>query len=418
MNRIGFDWKGFRNSVYGKMGIVFLTASVISVVIFLADNGKELPQNEKGESVVERNEYGEGSREEEYAVRIGEKQEVFSLILQERKYTENELQTIFMEAQNELQELILGENQSLDEVRCDLNLITSLPNSGIDVSWSLDNYEVMNLTGQLKTENLSQEGSLVKLTALLMYEEETCEYQFYAKVFAPVLSEEERMLQELQEAIEERDDLNDTEKEIALPSSVAGEKVEWDYVTDYRAVGIFVMGLALGLFVYVSEKQRKKDVKKKREKQLAYDYPQLLNKFTLYIKAGMTVKNAWYRIAEDYELKKTQTGIREAYEEMVLTMQEMKSGAGERECYEKFGERCGLPVYRKFGAMLSQNLKKGTKGMTVLLNQEAMDAFEERKNMAKKLGEEAGTKMMLPMFLMLAVVLVMIIVPAFITVQV
>lgn len=56
--------------------------------------------------------------------------------------------------------------------------------------------------------------------------------------------------------------------------------------------------------------------------------------------------------------------------------------------------------------------------MTVLLNQEAISAFEDRKNMAKKLGEEAGTKMMLPMFLMLAVVLVMIIVPAFLTVQI
>lgn len=418
MNRIRFDGKVIRDSVYGKMGLVFLIASVVSVVIFSADNRKELPKNEMGESVVERNEYGEGNREEEYAVRIGEKQEVFQLVLQERKYTESELQTIFMEAQNKLQELILGENQSLDEVRHDLNLITVLPDSGIEVSWTLDNYEVMNLAGQLKVENLSQEGALVRLTALLMYGEETCEYQFYANVFAPVLSEDERMLQELQEEIEKREDLNDTEKEIALPSNIAGEKVEWDYVTDYRAGGVFLLGLALGLFVYVSEKQRKKDEKKRREKQLAYDYPQLLNKFTLYIKAGMTAKNAWYRIAEDYELKKSHTGVRDAYEEMVKTMQEMKSGAGERECYEKFGERCGLPIYRKFGAMLSQNLKKGTKGMTVLLNQEAISAFEERKNMAKKLGEEAGTKMMLPMFLMLAVVLVMIIVPAFITVQI
>lgn len=418
MNRIKFDGKFVGDSVYRKMGLVFLIASVVSIAIFLSDNRKELPKNEKGESVVERNEYGEGNREEEYAVRIGEKQEVFQLLLQERKYTESELQTIFVEAQNKLQELILGENQSLDEVRHDLNLITVLPDSGIDVSWSLDNYEVMNLTGQLKVENLSQEGALVRLTALLIYGEQTCEYQFYANVFAPVLSEDERVLQELQEEIEKREDLNKTEKEIALPNNIAGEKVEWDYVTDYRAGGVFLLGLALGLFMYVSENQRKKDEKKQREKQLAYDYPQLLNKFTLYIKAGMTAKNAWYRIAEDYELKKSHTGVRDAYEEMVKTMQEMKSGAGERECYEKFGERCGLPIYRKFGAMLSQNLKKGTKGMTVLLNQEAISAFEERKNMAKKLGEEAGTKMMLPMFLMLAVVLVMIIVPAFITVQI
>ena len=63
--------------------------------------------------------------------------------------------------------------------------------------------------------------------------------------------------------------------------------------------------------------------------------------------------------------------------------------------------------------MLSQNLKKGTKGLTSLLNQESDHAFEDRKNFAKQLGEEAGTKMLIPMFLMLAVVLVMIVVPAF-----
>ena len=42
-----------------------------------------------------------------------------------------------------------------------------------------------------------------------------------------------------------------------------------------------------------------------------------------------------------------------------------------------------------------------------------MTAFEQRKNLAKKLGEEAGTKLLLPLFLMLGVVMVMMVVPAF-----
>lgn len=418
MNLKKSGWKDFINSVYGRMGIILFTASAVSALIFLSDNQKELPKNENGESVVERNEYGKGKREEEYQVRIGEIQKLFKIELQEQKYTEEELQSVFAEAQIWLQELILGENQSLDEVRSDLQLITVLPETSINVSWELDNYNVMNAMGQLKEENLSQEGTLVKLTALLTYGESACEYQFYANIFAPEKSKEEVILQNLQKEIEMRDDEASTEMEVGLPDWISGERVEWSYVTDYRAGGIFLMGLALSLFVYVSEDQKKKEAKKKREKQLAYDYPQMLNKFALYIKAGMTVKNAWYRIAEDYEAKKEQTGKREAYEEMLITVQEMKSGSGERECYERFGDRCSLAVYRKFSAMLSQNLKKGTKGLTTLLNQEAIAAFEERKNMAKILGEEAGTKMMLPMFLMLAVVLVMIIVPAFITVQI
>ena len=40
-------------------------------------------------------------------------------------------------------------------------------------------------------------------------------------------------------------------------------------------------------------------------------------------------------------------------------------------------------------------------------------AFEQRKNLAKKLGEEAGTKLLLPLFLMLGVVMIMMVVPAF-----
>ena len=73
--------------------------------------------------------------------------------------------------------------------------------------------------------------------------------------------------------------------------------------------------------------------------------------------------------------------------------------------------------YMKFGAMLSQNLKKGNKGLAEMLSMESIQAFEERKSIAKKAGEEASTKLMLPMFAMLAVVLFMVIVPAFLSMQ-
>ena len=172
------------------------------------------------------------------------------------------------------------------------------------------------------------------------------------------------------------------------------------------------------LFLYVSEQEKQKDQKKKREVQMSLDYPQMVSKLTLYLGAGMTVRKAWYRIAEDYEQQKEEKGRRETYEEMIYTMHEIQGGGSESECYERFGERCGLPAYKKFGAMLSQNLKKGTKGLASLLKQEADNAFEERKSLARRLGEEAGTKMLIPMFLMLAVVLVMIVVPAFFSIQI
>ena len=90
----------------------------------------------------------------------------------------------------------------------------------------------------------------------------------------------------------------------------------------------------------------------------------------------------------------------------------------EAEGYENFGRRCDLQIYIRLGALLSQNLRKGTKGLSELLKLESIQAFEERKARAKRLGEEAGTKLLLPMFLMLVVVLIIVIVPAFLTMQI
>lgn len=90
----------------------------------------------------------------------------------------------------------------------------------------------------------------------------------------------------------------------------------------------------------------------------------------------------------------------------------------ETESYENFGRRCNAQPYIRLGALLSQNLRKGTKGLTHLLRLESIQAFEERKARAKRLGEEAGTKLLLPMFLMLAIVLIIVIVPAFLSMQI
>lgn len=96
----------------------------------------------------------------------------------------------------------------------------------------------------------------------------------------------------------------------------------------------------------------------------------------------------------------------------------MQGKIPENDSYERFARRCGLAPYMKFGALLSQNLKKGAGGLAAILNVEALQALEDRKNRAKRLGEEAGTKLLFPMFLMLVIVMAIIIIPAFWSIQV
>ena len=62
---------------------------------------------------------------------------------------------------------------------------------------------------------------------------------------------------------------------------------------------------------------------------------------------------------------------------------------------------------------MEQNVKNGSKSLTPVLEAEMEAAFEQRKNLARRLGEEASTKLLLPLFMMLLIVMVMITVPAF-----
>ena len=400
------------------MGAIFLSASVAALFVFWMDNTQSFPHDESGASMLSRNGHGEGEREEELEVIIGDMKESMIITIQEQEYTRQQFEQVIQNSGESLQALVLGENKSLDEVRRKLNLVSEIPNTGIRVSWELDNYEVMNLQGELRTENLNDNGTLVRLTAILSYREEKAEVSFYACVYPPLLNQSEKLLKKINEEIDRLDEETKEEKNLLLPMSVDGIPIIWKHGRNFRAAGLMLLGIILTLFIYVSEQEKKKQQKKIRSMQLALDYPQMVSKFTLYLGAGMTVRKTWYRICEDYEGQKEVKGRREVYEEMIYTMHEIQGGSSEGECYENFGERCGLPVYKKFSAMLSQNLKKGTKGLTSLLNQESNNAFEERKSFAKQLGEEAGTKMMIPMFLMLAVVLVIIVVPAFFSIQI
>lgn len=118
-----------------------------------------------------------------------------------------------------------------------------------------------------------------------------------------------------------------------------------------------------------------------------------------------------------HKLEQRQVKPEEVYEQMLLSYREMQDGVGELKVYERFGERCGTPQYRKLTMLIMQNLRKGSAGLRQSLEKEVADAFVLRKNLAKKAGEEAGTKILLPMVLMLCIVMVIILVPAFLTFQ-
>ena len=170
--------------------------------------------------------------------------------------------------------------------------------------------------------------------------------------------------------------------------------------------GISVL-TALVLIVMTAREEQQKKVK--RYEELMLDYPGLILKFSLLVQAGMTVRNAFRKIAVDYKKGKRKKLV---YEEIVMACHEMESGIPELETYRRFGERCGHVKYKTFSTLLIQNLQKGSRQMSELLEKESVEAWDDRKRKAKVMGEAAATRLLFPMILMLMVVMAIIMLPA------
>lgn len=374
---------------------------------------------------IERNAYGDGwfTKELEIEVEGTELKEKTEITVGERQYTQKEMQEVFRRSIQKLERIVLAENESMDEVCEDLNLITSIPGEPVEVEWELDRYDVMNVYGELNRKNLKSEkdGVLIHLKAYLKYtedEKQEAVHEMTVRACPAKRTATENLFDTIEAEIEKIETKSRTEESFELPNKVNGKHIIYRTSMNTRGVVLMVAGVAVCALLWCLEKQNDRDEEKKRQEQMMRDYPGIVNKLMLLIGAGMTVKNAWRRIVEDYEKQKDKLGIRYAYEEMEATCHEMRSGVTEAECYERFGRRCGVRAYRKLGALLSQNLRKGTKGITGLLHLEAIQAFEERKALARQQGEEAGTRLLIPMFGMLAVVLVIVIVPAFLSIRI
>lgn len=400
-----------------QMFLIICAANTIACLLFVTDlwNAKS-----KNGNILVRNTYGKGDKTESLEVSVGKKlsREQIDILVEEQKYTSAEIQTVFKQAIEALDSIILNDNKSMDEVQYDLNLPRKFPGQPIQIEWELDRYDVLNIYGEIQPDKVTEEGTLVELKGHMLYGHEEALYVTTVKVIPRISTKKEQTISQIQSLIGVENDKSKEKELLALPTELNGTKIKWQKKRDKRGYGLIVLGVVAAGSILLLKKQNAEKEYKERTRQMMVDYPELINKLTLLLGAGMTVKNAWKKIVLDYLDQRTYIGKRHAYEEMQVTLREMHSGVTESESYERFGRRCKVQSYLKLGALLSQNLKKGTKGLSDLLNFEAEHAFEERKRAAKKAGEEASTKLLIPMFFMLAIVLVIVIVPAFMSMQI
>lgn len=152
----------------------------------------------------------------------------------------------------------------------------------------------------------------------------------------------------------------------------------------------------------------------KRKNQMMLDYPELTDKLSLLIGAGLSIKGCFIKMAGEYAAKRKKgiIGYHYVYEEIIYMARQLENGRSESVVYEEFGKRSGILPYMKLCTMLVQNLKKGSRDVLDKLRMTSLDALVERRNLMKKMGERASSKLLLPMMMQFIMIIVMIMYPA------
>lgn len=390
---------------------IISVACVLGIIISLSEGDNSIKS-------LSRLLPGEGEIVYEIQAEIGQDRREIPISISEREYSEEEIKELFKYGDEHIEELILADNKSLDEVYSNLNLITKLPDTDISINWESDNYSVLQPSGELIKENVQEGGTTVNLTAIFTYGEFSQEKNIEITIIKKYIEGTDGRFEALDESIKKGEAADKTSDTYTLPDEIMGEDVRYYENNSRSGLVILLLSIAVVVLLPFEEKSVLDKKIEKRKNEMILDYPELVYKLSLYMGAGMTVSSAWERIALSYvERKKESAFKRFCNEEVLYTYRQLQTGMLKSKAFEEFGNRCRIQMYKKLSLLINSNIKKGSADLSEILLTESQEAMENRKSSVIKLANEASAKLMLPMLLELVVVIGVLVIPAFMSMK-
>lgn len=386
-----------------------------------AETDKDRQEKTQGKTQEKKNEKNNEKRKEKNETEYG----TYSLTIHARKFTRQEAAVHAQEILDRFPRSILGDNESPDNIRKPLSMQSADPTDPFVLNWESSRYAVMDTDGSVfNSEYAEDQEEKVVLTAVLTYADYRFEKKMNFTVRAPARDEQEKLREGISRALEDAEKESATEDSFHFPAAAQGILLSWKEQVEDTSAGVLAMAAAACFAAWYMMDSRLREKTLSRSRQLAVDYPRLISRIVLYLGAGMSVRNIFFKCASEYSGSRSgngeqgkksekESGGRYLQEEILLVCNELNSGIPETEAYMHFGRRCRSRQYTKLCSLLVQNLRRGNDTLLEILQEEAENSFEERKNLARELGEEAGTKLLLPMMIMLGITMLIIIVPAY-----
>lgn len=399
--------------------MIIIVTGLLTILLKLNDGSKEEIKS------IKRNDYGGGTKKISLVASIANSEisRKMTVDVKEKEYSREEVELFEESIEKDISNIILNENTSLDEVRSNLNLVKKIDKYPFEITWKSEYPNLLNSNGEINKVNIRNKFKEecvdrlpVNICASLDYLEYHYEIQMYVVLTGNIDTDIDDFMLDVSEAIAENDKRSGTNEYEELPGEVNGIPLTFRKEESGNWIVAMAVGIILACgFCIAKDKEIDKEYLE-RQKEMDKDYPQILNQYALYHCAGMNNRAIWEEICQRYkEKKKESKESRYAYEEMLITIGELREGVGETAAYENFAQRCQNSKYRVFVNLIGQAVKKGSVNLSNNLYEEMEKARREENNRVRMSAQEMSTKLLIPMIMMLVVVLIIVLVPAFIS---
>ena len=170
------------------------------------------------------------------------------------------------------------------------------------------------------------------------------------------------------------------------------------------AVVLAVLGFAF-LLAYTAIYEIDKKIAE-RHLEIVLDLPDFANKLLILSGAGLSLKAAMVKVSKEMEKNTV------FYKELKHTIYMMEHGSTVEAAMDTLCAKCNMPEVRRLSAVLLQNMHSGGSDVLIVLNEISRELWNNRRAAAKRVAEQAGTKLLFPMMLMLLAVIVIVAAPA------
>lgn len=166
---------------------------------------------------------------------------------------------------------------------------------------------------------------------------------------------------------------------------------------------VLVVGTLIVLTLSYSVYDKPRSEVAKRREAISRQIPNVVSKLALLVSSGMIMNQAWRQTALSGE------GV--IYTEMLRTADELDNLVSPEAAFTGFITRCNTKETSKLASAILQNIAKGNAEIAYLLRDLAREAWLERRHLAKREAEKAGARLIIPVMMLFAVIMLMILVP-------